>query len=367
MRVTPPINVDALIAMSTAAALLPSISEAMLTSSTVPEAPPAGAYAGGTTYALDDEVYVASGNSVRDVYKSLQASNTGHTPSSSPTWWRSLGRTYATWSGATTYALDDVVLDAANHLEYVSLQASNLNHAVTDTTWWEVRPSNRWRAIDIKRNTSATAPSPTTYVITPGRRVDTIGFTGLVADSLTITVTRAGVTIYSETINLSLRRTLTWSDYFFGAFGYREKEARFDLPLYTDGIISVTLARASGDVSVASIVPGRSIYLGRTIHDAQSDAESFSTIEYNAFGDSELIRRRIVPTIKAQVRCDKTNVPATLDARDLVNAIPSFWSGIDDADSGYFEPLLSLGVYTRFIITMDRPEEALLDLEIKEV
>lgn len=41
------------------------------------------AYAGGTTYAADAVVYGSDG----ECYRSLAGSNTGHTPSSSPTWW----------------------------------------------------------------------------------------------------------------------------------------------------------------------------------------------------------------------------------------------------------------------------------------
>ncbi len=46
------------------------------------------AYAGGTTYALAAVVQYDN-----HIYESLQASNTGHTPSSSPTWWLDLGVT----------------------------------------------------------------------------------------------------------------------------------------------------------------------------------------------------------------------------------------------------------------------------------
>lgn len=41
------------------------------------------------------------------------------------------------WSGATTYQLNYVIYDASTDLYYKSLQASNLNNAVTDTDWWE--------------------------------------------------------------------------------------------------------------------------------------------------------------------------------------------------------------------------------------
>jgi hypothetical protein len=363
MRVTPSVNVDDLIALSTDEPMLASINEDMLTSTTVPEAAPA-AYSAGATYALDDQVSVATGTA-RDVYVSLEAGNIGNTPASSPTKWTLLGRTYVEWS-AGTYGLGDVVLVAASHLEYVSLEASN-SAALTDSTKWFVRPSNAWRMFDLKRNTKTVSPSPLSVVITSGRRVNTIGLTGLQADRAIINVTRDDVTIYSQTITLSRRRTTTWSGYFFGTFGFKSAEARFDLPLYSDGVISLTLERASGDVSCGAALIGRSVYLGKTLHNTQNDAENFSTIEHDEFGDSTMVRRRMVPMIKANVECAKANLPAVLDVRSQLNAIPALWSGIDDADSGYFEPLLSIGAHTRFIATLDKPESASLDLEIKEV
>lgn len=45
-------------------------------------------YASGTTYAAKDTVKDSAG----DVYVSLQAANTGHTPSTSPTWWAKISR-----------------------------------------------------------------------------------------------------------------------------------------------------------------------------------------------------------------------------------------------------------------------------------
>jgi lambda family phage minor tail protein L len=62
-----------------------------------------GPYAGGTTYDQDDFVTYSG-----EIYRSQDGSNTGNTPSSSPTWWR-ICRTYTTWStdsGATSYTVN---------------------------------------------------------------------------------------------------------------------------------------------------------------------------------------------------------------------------------------------------------------------
>lgn len=81
------------------------------TGATGPQGPPGvaytprGAYAAGTTYAQGDEATDAG-----VLYISLQSSNTGHTPASSPTWWQPVaaGGTQTPWTSnhdANTFKL----------------------------------------------------------------------------------------------------------------------------------------------------------------------------------------------------------------------------------------------------------------------
>ena len=75
------------------------ITESRFTSSTVAEPYAPTAYAGGTTYAADAIVSVTADFRI---YKSLAGSNTGHTPSTSPTWWKVIGYTETAYDGAKT-------------------------------------------------------------------------------------------------------------------------------------------------------------------------------------------------------------------------------------------------------------------------
>ena len=69
--------------------LLPPVAftDAVVTSTNVPEAT-LTAYAGGTTYGLGDRVgeFAEVDGAPQAIYESLQASNTGNTPASSPLW-----------------------------------------------------------------------------------------------------------------------------------------------------------------------------------------------------------------------------------------------------------------------------------------
>jgi hypothetical protein len=257
------------------------------------------------------------------------------------------------------------------HRAYQSLQAGNVGHPPmleASSAWWmDIGPSNRWAMFDLLRNTRTVQASPLTVVITPGERIDAIAVVGLVADRVSIQVSVTGAPVYSATEDLSTREVLNWYDHFFAPFSTRPSVALFDLPPYTNAVITVTITRASGDVGCGSLLLGRSVYLGATLHDAESDALNFSVITRDDFGNAVLTPRRTVPKSNQTVVCAKSNVNRVRALRDLLNAVPALWSGLDDQESGYFEAVLIVGVYKRFTIALDRPEQATISLELEEV
>lgn len=139
-------------------------------------------WAAGTTYGDGDYVIVAADHKV---YESLQAANTGHAPSSSPTWWLDLGATnrYMPFDGyinTQTYVVDDLcwaldtfTLTDDNIVDSVSLhniradtvqvvQAELTSNAILNNTEWTgatgATPPNSWDAVgspsfDIDTNT----------------------------------------------------------------------------------------------------------------------------------------------------------------------------------------------------------------------
>lgn len=343
-----------------------AITDAMLTSSTAVETAPA-AYAGGTTYALNATASVAGSAGLITVYKSLAGSNTGHDPASSPLWWASIGTTYQVHSGAT-YALGDRVIDATAHLIYESLAGSN-TAALTDTAkWLEIGPTNTWAMFDLLRNTATIVPSSLTVVLTPGERVDSIALLGVVANSVSITITSDAVTVYTLTESLNTRESFGWYEYFFRPITTRPSLIRFDLPPYTNAVITVTLTADTGNAECGACVIGTSEYLGRVLAEAESDVLNFSSVTRNAFGDSQLVPRRNVPRTQQQIIADKSRVNRIRTLRDSLNATPAVWSGLDDLDSdGYFEAVLILGIYKRFTINLRHPQHAAISLELEEV
>ncbi len=278
----------------------------------------------------------------------------------------------AEWSSGTTYGLGDTVILAATHRKYESVAVSNLNNPPASdagTKWIDAGPTNRWASLDLLRDTATVFPaSPGTVVITPGQRIDSLALVGLVADSVTVTVTVSAVVKYTHTEDLSTREVLNWYDYFYAPFSSKAAVALFDLPPYTNGVITVTVTRATGSPKLGGIVMGLSAYLGRTLHDAESVALNFSSVDRDFAGNvATMIQRRTVPKTVQKVRCSKSQVNKIIAVRETLNAVPALWSGLDDSDSGYFEALLILGFYRTFTVNMDQPNEALVTLELEEI
>lgn len=346
-----------------------TITEAMLTASSVPETPPA-AYNPATTYALNAEVSVAGSHNSFDVYRSLQGGNTGHTPSSSPTWWRKLGTTYGVYAGGTTYAKDDRVIDPVLHLEYLSLVGSNTGHtpgATGSETFWQLQgPTNRWRMFDLNSSTGTTAPSPIEITLTPGQRIDALGLAGLIAAGFQVEMKQGATVVYSHEESLSTRVVRSWRDWLTKPFTFRTESGLFDLPLISSGVVTITFTRASGDVTVGALFANRHIFMGDIETEPNDDAQNYSTFQRNIEGSaSTFVPKRVIPILTAQCFAAAELVPDIRRLRDDLRATPAFWSGLKDPTNPYFGSVQRVGVWRRFSITPGHPD-ARVDVDVEE-
>ena len=345
-----------------------AITDAMLTSSTVPEAV-AATYSGATTYALGAIVGLAPVQGDPQVqWRSLQNSNTGNALTEGA-WWTGIGSVYPAYDVGTAYITGDYVQDNTNHLIYLAASNST-GAALTDTTkWTNSGPTNRWKMFDLLRSTATVCPNELTVVITPGQRTNSFAFSGLLAGSYTLTVTSAsyGGTIYSSTGTITTRNTSTWYEYFFGEFTYKNSIAFFDIPPYSDAVYTLVLTGTT-TIQLGAFVVGAYIDLGKSQYSATSDALNFSSIERDAdTGESTVTQRRSIPKTTQQVTCEKNKLARVKQARTDLNGEVAFWFGIDDTADAYFDPLTILGIYKQWQINIDLPEQVTQQIEIEEV
>lgn len=277
------------------------------------------------------------------------------------------------WNVATAYTVGQTVYLATTHRKYECLVAHtgaspDVNLTGATPKWLELGPTNRWACFDLYRNTATVQASPLTVVLTPGARVGAMALMGLVGDSVTVSMTVSAVTVYSRTINIISRSTIDWTGYFFGTFGNSPSVILFDLPLYSNGVITIAITRASGNVSCGGIVVGNAVDLGRVEAQASRDSLNFSTVSRDAFGNATLVPRRTVPRTSQTLLTEKAKVNTLLDLVVSLNAVPAVWSALDDrTDSDYFEAMLILGIYKEFSINVAYPDYAKVNLQLEEI
>lgn len=272
---------------------------------------------------------------------------------------------YAAWLIGSTYALTNRV--TSNHRDYESLQAGNVGHdPATSPTWWQdLGPSNKYAMFDADRNTATTGASPLTVEITPGQRIGGLSLFGVTADRIDVTMTSAGVPVYTKGLSLLARNTRSWFEYFFGAFTYRESMVFFDLPPITNGVLTVTLTRATGNASCESFSVGMPIAFGGVKLGAQTDLLDFSRVERDAFGNATLVRRKNVPTCSMQVLLDKASVSKIRKFRETNAARPIVIAGITNSEDGYFDSLAVMGIFKRMPIVIEYSLYSLCNVEME--
>ena len=349
--------------------VIPPITIIAITSSTVPEEV-AATYSGGTTYALGALAGAASTyGSPQTVWRSLQNSNTGNAQTEGA-WWTNAGTVYPVYNSGSSCGIGGIVTDLATHSLYESLVVGNTGNALTDTTKWKyIGKTNRWRMFDYERNNRTSVPGSFTVVFAPGKRIDSIGLDGIQANSYSLTVTSVvgGGTVFTSSGSLNTRIVRTWYEHLTVPFTTQPSLNFFNIPPFTDCIVTITLTATSGNAELAAIGVGRSVYFGKTQYGAVSDILNFSTVERDEDGNAIFTRRRNIPKSRQLVFCEKTSVNKIIETRDNLNGLPAFWYGIDDASNGYFESVSLLGYYRDFTIDISYPENALVSFELERV
>lgn len=276
------------------------------------------------------------------------------------------------WNPATAYSLGDTAYLASNHTVYERIIAGTTATSPDEdtTNWAATGKTNKWQMFDLFRNQQTTAASPLTVVITPGERIDSLVLSGMEnVNTIRITVTSVtgGGTVYDLTTELDTREVLSYWDYFFKPFTTKSSVAFFEIPPYSDAVMTVIFTANSGNVSIGSFVIGRKQFIGNVRPSAVADVINFSTVDRDEFGNSELVQRRNVPKTINEIIVEKGYVNAIRAIRDDLNAVPAAWVGMDNSDHEYYESILIMGIYKKFSISLDHPNYAVISLELEEV
>lgn len=292
------------------------VTDAILTSSNVPETV-AATYAGGTTYALADRVGLAPvDGSAQLIYESLSAGNIGNPlpvpPATSTAFWRYVASVYPAYSAAVTYALGGTVssIGTNTHLLYESLTAGNVGNALTDATKWlhvgspkvttgdPYNSTNRWKMFDQSYGSQTENAESIVVVLTPGVLINTMAFLNTEGVSIRLQQSVSG---YDQTILLQTHGVDNWYDWYYEEL-INEDEALFiGIPPYAASTLTITIAAPGGTAKCSGCVIGKEKILGTTQWGMSKEIQDYSRVVENDFGNIEMRRGQYAERLNLDV------------------------------------------------------------------
>lgn len=271
---------------------------------------------------------------------------------------------YPAYNAGTTYASGDRVIVVDDHAIYESLQASNIGHTPsTSVDWWiKVSPTNRWKAFD-RVNSSRTAKSTSMYFeIEPGQLINAVGILSLVAASsarIRMTDPVFGV-VYDKTISASrIIREASWYEWFFGARIEKPNIVDMALPGYPDATIRIDI-EGGADLAVGVILLGHQVTIGHSIaKGATFGITDYSRKEADDYGEFNLVKRAFAKRATFPINVDNQDMDGLIDFFADIRAEPCLWVG------NSFESLNVYGFYKDFEVVIDRDvfSNCLLEIE----
>lgn len=221
----------------------------------------------------------------------------------------SLTETTAAWAGGTTYAADAEVYRVVDgiHQKFVSLQASNTGHTPeAEPDWWaDAGPTNAWAFADETVSTVSTDADEIEIEVTvpATERADVLYAAGLTGLSIRLQVEDpiAGP-VFDETRNLSDPAAITdWWKFFNAALTYLDEVVFSDLPSGAGSVMTVTVANAGGTAGVGVLYPGFRVALGNARWDWTTSIRDYSGFVDDDFGNRVLIPRAYRKLASGQV------------------------------------------------------------------
>ncbi len=271
---------------------------------------------------------------------------------------------HATWSSATTYAKDVIVVHGTGR--YQSLQVSNTNHdPATSPTWWTLLgPSNRWAMFDDQVSTQTQATASLQVKVNTGI-IDTVAVLGVNAQTARVTVRDGpgGAVVYDETQSMAGEEVFSWFEYFFSDPTVRRSQAVFSgIPPFGSSELTVLITAAAG-LQIGSLVFGRVRDLGQPHYGARAGITDYSRKNTDEFGSTTFVRRAYSKTLQAQLEVDNLQVNRVQRLLYDLRATPVVWLGSNRPE--FSEPLVVFGFYKDFYCGIEYPTTSIYNLEIE--
>jgi hypothetical protein len=271
---------------------------------------------------------------------------------------------YAAWGSGTAYTVGARVILTATHRRYEALAASTgVNPASDPTKWLDIGPTNRWAMFDDRVGTATTRAGSLQVVLAPGA-TDGVALIDTNAETATVTLTVSGSPLYSKTQSFNFGGTAidNWFSWFFEPVGRKSSLLFLDVPVYEAGVLTVTMIRDNPVdlVSCGTLLVGRQFTIGDTEHGADIGIIDYSRKETDQFGVTSVVERAFAKRMTARVVMPTSAIDDVARTLASLRASPVLWIGSES-----FESLTVYGFYKEFSIDLAYPTVSYCSLTVE--
>lgn len=222
-----------------------------------------------------------------------------------------------------------------NDVYYALADSYQVTPGTDSTKWFRYSAVNHLNMFDGASSTPTTGVGELNLTI-DNSNMTAMGFFGVVAESITVTLTVDAVEVFSETKTLRNTGISDWYDYFFEPINQIRTVVFTDIPAYTAGVFSVTIS-GSGEtdpVECALCVAGFSYDIGRTKRNVRPRIVSYSTQTIDSFGRVTFVRRNSAKRIEGDAFVeDRSDFERVFSLMDQIRDTPCMWIVSRDFDA----------------------------------
>lgn len=272
---------------------------------------------------------------------------------------------YSEWSSATSYVVGDKVIVAATHKIYEALTnntnkypPSYLDGATPD--WLEIGATNAWKMFDESYQSQTINTGSIVVVLEPGR-INSLGLLNCDATAINIKLTVDSVDVYDNDLDVVLGTVNNWYEYFFNPIERKSDFVVTDIPVYGEGVLTVTLSSGVSDtVKCGLCIPGFFVNIGESLWGATLGIIDYSKKEVDIYGNYSVIERDFSNTLSDSILIENGRVAYIKNILAGYRASPALWVAAEE-----YEGTFIYGFYRDFSIVMESPAGSQCSIEIE--
>ena len=284
---------------------------------------------------------------------------------------------YAAWNAATSYTVGTKVIRAVSgvHHNYENLiagvNATLPELATTGVTprWLDLGADNRWAMFDGVVGTTTSATNSLTVVLAPGR-INSLALLQVDASIVTVDLSVSSVSVYSASINLTAGNSVgDWYQYFYEPVYQQDSlvitdlvdASLLDIPAYSEGVLTVTLTRTTGTVSIGMLVIGLSAELGTTQYQPTIGIIDYSRKDVDTWGRVVVTPRAYSKRMNTSCVILKNDIDNTARLLAQYRSTPLVWVGA----GSIYTSMIVFGFYKDWEISIDNYSFGTLSLQVE--